>query len=70
MLDILEQRKVTFEDFYNSIDLDRSSSILLSELTTFLSGLSSMFFEKEIHVIHKFFDIDADGTIQKQEFMA
>jgi hypothetical protein len=22
-----------------------------------------MFFEKEIHVIHKFFDIDADGTI-------
>lgn len=42
---------------------------MLSEMESFLSGLSAMFMEKEIHAIHKFFDIDQDGTIQKQEFM-
>jgi len=38
---------------------------MLSEMESFLSGLSAMFMEKEIHAIHKFFDIDQDGTIQK-----
>jgi hypothetical protein len=27
MLDILEKRKVSFDDFYNSIDLDKSNTI-------------------------------------------
>jgi len=69
MLDILQQRKMTHRDFFNSCDTDDNFEIDVKELQTFLFSLSSEFTQKHIYAIHNFFDIDKNGVCDENEFM-
>lgn len=53
---------------FSIIDVDKNLSLNLDEMTTIISALGQ-FKMKEVHLIHRFLDIDNNGTISKAEFM-
>ena len=63
----MASKRLNEEQMFNIIDVDKNLVLNLDEMTTIISALGQ-FKMKEIHLIHRFLDIDNNGSIEKAEF--
>ena len=70
LVSIMKQRNLGTQDVFNACDTSGDGAISLHEFEQFLSSMSSEFSQKEIHSIHKFFDVDSNGICEEREFKA
>jgi Ca2+-binding EF-hand superfamily protein len=70
---LMKERRMSGEELFRMIDVDKNNVCSLSELEEVLKTLEddkTEFNKKEIKSIHDFFDINNDGEVSEQEFLS
>jgi len=70
---VMKERRMSGDDLFRMIDVDKNHSLALSELEEVLKTLEddkTEFTKKEIKSIHDFFDINNDGEVSEIEFLS
>ena len=65
----MKERKMTGQEMYSMIDLDKNGVCEIKELEDVIMPLGD-FSKKEIKSIHDFFDINKDGKVEQSEFLS
>ena len=73
LMKVMKERRMSGDDLFRMIDVDKNHSLALSELEEVLKTLEddkTEFTKKEIKSIHDFFDINNDGEVSEKEFLS
>ena len=73
LIKVMKERRMSGDDLFRMIDVDKNHSLALSELEEVLKTLEddkTEFTKKEIKSIHDFFDINNDGEVSEKEFLS
>lgn len=73
LMKVMKERRMSGDDLFRMIDVDKNHSLELSELEEVLKTLEddkTEFTKKEIKSIHDFFDINNDGEVSEKEFLS
>lgn len=65
---ILNERNITFEEFFNNCDIDNSGHIDIEEIDVVLQSYSAEFYHKEIVAIMNYFNINKNSQCSKSNF--
>jgi len=69
-MELMKSRKISGDDLYRMIDVDKNKVIELSEMEEEIGKLDGDFSKKEMKSIHDFFDINNDGKVDQLEFLS
>ena len=69
LIDILQERQISYDDLFAQCDQGGDGVIDVKELSACIGDISPLFGIKDIHSLQNFFDVDKDGTIDKNEFI-
>jgi Ca2+-binding EF-hand superfamily protein len=70
LIDILNDRNMSFDELYRTCDVNGDGDIKVDELESVIGTISEEFYTKDIHALHKFFDMNVDNVITEQEFIS
>ena len=73
LMSVMKKKRINGDELFRMIDVDKNSSLALSELEDVLKSLEEdnlEFTKKETKSIHDFFDINNDGEVSEKEFLS